>query len=271
MTKTVLALAFLVVGSFSAAYAEEKGPMTTAVGEMRQQQNEERNFIMAHEAAIKELKQQMAANQPATTKQASIDYARYDRASRDCAGVGTWVPNPATKEHDAVAFNNQTDDGFKQFIMDCMAKRTAEDFAADARRAQKRVRYAQQQIDQQAPQNSTVPPAPGAIQDDQQAQPMTADLQGDGATPAPQQAAYYGNPMMTNGYRGNAQGRARCPAGFHFDPSAGACGRYTEVTGPTKYDVPDDVARCVPGTTRSIMVRGPFGPRKVDQVCRVHH
>ncbi len=65
-------------------------------------------------------------------------------------------------------------------------------------------------------------------------------------------------------------GAPRCPPSFHFDRTERSCIRHTAVSGPSPYNVPDDIARCRPGSIRNITVRSPTGGRRVvKQVCNV--
>lgn len=108
----------------------------------------------------------------------------------------------------------------------------------------------------------TVAPAPAADEDDQR---LADD---DGAKV--QQANYYpGRQNFGSVRRGG--GTPNCPPSFRYDPRERSCIRHTEVSGPSPYNVPDNVARCVPGSRRVIEVRSPTGGRrKVEQVCNVH-
>jgi hypothetical protein len=145
--------------------------------------------LQRHDGEIKSLQgQQVAANTetPAPTAStepripsappapAAIGYVRYDRAVRDCKGFV--IVDPANRESDAKKFNAMTDAGYNLFISDCASKRTAEEFAAEKRRAEK------------LQQAQVPPPAPGAIQDENR---DVAAAENEDDT-APKQAQYRG-------------------------------------------------------------------------------
>ncbi len=169
MIKTSLTVVLLAIGCTSYAYAQN-ALVSEAISQDRQAINETRTAVNKHQEAIDALRKQVAANQsaplPALEPKGSV---RYDRAIGDCKGF--WIPS-ADKQKEIDKLNSMPDDGYNRFVSDCRAKRTAEEFAAEARRAQ-------QQAALMPP-----PPAPGAIQDDESEVDQSAD------DASPQQAGY---------------------------------------------------------------------------------
>lgn len=116
----------------------------------------------------------------------------------------------------------------------------------------------------QAPARSATVASAPAANDDQ------VPEAGDDDAKVQQVGFYPGRQNFGSMRRGG--GTPNCPPSFRYDPRERSCIRHTEVSGPSPYDVPANVARCVPGSRRTIEVRSPTGGRRVvEQVCNVHH
>jgi len=194
MTKAAMTVVLFTIGCISSAYAQDSSKVIgDAFDQFRKEQNEERTVINKHEQAIDALRKQVAANNTAAPASAatlapaatgSIDYTRYDRLVRDCVGI--WTPDPAKKDEEAKKLNDKLEIEFVSKQQYCLRKQT--EAAAQKEEAANRARAAQQ-IAQ--PTQNVLPPAPGAIQDDQP-DATTADLRDDrDAVPAPEQTMYY--------------------------------------------------------------------------------